>query len=280
MRTTQYFLLSSLCFTLFACKQETKPTAKVPDNVPAVFVENPLAFKTETIKKLVGDTLAKKKDEAPEFARISFTFPKASGGKKGVSDSINDWVSEQLKAPISLGESNEVKISLDSTITKFFADHAATLKEASGGSFNAWENSVDSKVRFQNNKIVCLETTTYSYNGGAHPNAYIAYQAFDLSTGKKVEIQKGIMNMTNFLALAEKKFRAERKIPAKQSLEKAGFSFFENGKFTLPENIGINEKGLTFFYNAYEVASYAMGPTEFFISFEEMTGMFNKDLLF
>jgi Protein of unknown function (DUF3298)/Deacetylase PdaC len=279
MRTTHYFLLSSLCLTLFACKQETKPTAKIAENVPAVFVEHPLVFKMETIEKLVGDTVAKKKDEAPEFARISFAFPKASGGKKGVSDSINEWVSEQLKSPINLGESSTVKISLDSTIKKFFADHATNVKESPGSSFNAWENSVNSKVLFQNNKIACLEASTYAFNGGAHPSAYVADQTFDLNTGKKVEIQKYITNMTNFLALVEKKFRAEHKIPAKKSLEKAGFTF-ENGKFVLPENIGVSEKGLTFFYNAYEVAAYAMGPTEFFIPFEEMTGMFNKDLLF
>ena len=44
---------------------------------------------------------------------------------------------------------------------------------------------------------------------------------------------------------------------------------FENETFTFPSNIGIDKEGLNFFYNPYEVASYADGPTKVVIRKEE-----------
>jgi Deacetylase PdaC/Protein of unknown function (DUF3298) len=277
MKITPYILFFAINLAFFACKQEAKAPVNAPAVAPVAVVEQPLTFNNQVIEKVDGDTTIKK-DVAPQFARLSFAFPKAVGGKKGVSDSINLWLVARLKEPINMSDGDVSKISLDSTIKQYFAEHQKSVKEFSGAS-NAWENEIKGNVTLQNSKIVCLETTSYSYNGGAHPNSFVAYQIFDVATGKKVEAQKGITNMSAFLALAEKKFRAERKIPAKKSFEKAYFNFPEKNKFSLPANIGVNEKGLTLFYNDYEIASHATGSTQIFIPFEELTGIFDKNLL-
>jgi Deacetylase PdaC/Protein of unknown function (DUF3298) len=277
MKKTLYYCSFCVISAFIACKEATKAPIKATEAAPIV-VEQPLSFKIEKIEKIVGDTLAKKNENA-EFAQIHFIFPKAIGGKKGVSDSINNWVANRLKEPIYLGDGNPTKLTLDTTIQQFFAAQKQAMKEFPNMASNAWSNEVTGKVTFQNNNIACLETTAYSYNGGAHPNSFVAYQIFDINTGKKVAAQKGITNMSAFLALAEKKFRVNRKIPAKTSFEKAYFNFPEKNKFSLPANIGLSEKGLTLFYNDYEVASHATGSTELFIPFEELTGIFDKNLL-
>ncbi len=57
------------------------------------------------------------------------------------------------------------------------------------------------------------------------------------------------------------------------ALKDSGFTF-ENDLFTLPENFALRDEGLAFYYNPYDVAPYAMGPTEIVLSWEEI-----KDLL-
>ena len=53
--------------------------------------------------------------------------------------------------------------------------------------------------------------------------------------------------------------------------EDEGFGdYFFGEEFHLPANIGYNDEGVLLFYNVYEIASYAVGITEFTIPFEEV----------
>ncbi|HKY62130.1 MAG TPA: RsiV family protein, partial [bacterium] len=69
-------------------------------------------------------------------------------------------------------------------------------------------------------------------------------------------------------ALGEKAFRRARDLPAETDLNDAGFTF-ENG-FRLNENFAAGPEGLIFYFNPYEVASYADGPTELLIPYSEL----------
>nr|MCU0409966.1 RsiV family protein [Bacteroidales bacterium] len=60
---------------------------------------------------------------------------------------------------------------------------------------------------------------------------------------------------------AEKIFRAEKQLSPDANLESEGF-WFEGNKFYLNKNFGIKNDGLVFYFNSYEIAPYAMGPTE------------------
>ena len=46
--------------------------------------------------------------------------------------------------------------------------------------------------------------------------------------------------------------------------------FFFGKPFQLPENIGFSDDGLVLLYNAYEIASYNQGYTEFIIPFDDV----------
>ncbi|MBO6760471.1 MAG: DUF3298 domain-containing protein [Roseivirga sp.] len=52
-----------------------------------------------------------------------------------------------------------------------------------------------------------------------------------------------------------------KEIPPTESLEERGY-WFENDRFELTENFAIINKSLIFYFNPYEIAPYAMGPTE------------------
>jgi hypothetical protein len=52
---------------------------------------------------------------------------------------------------------------------------------------------------------------------------------------------------------------------------------FENDQFFLPDNFAIVEEGITFFYNSYEIAPYAMGATELILRYDELKGIMPKN---
>jgi hypothetical protein len=71
----------------------------------------------------------------------------------------------------------------------------------------------------------------------------------------------------------EEEFRAERELGPEVSLEEAGFSFPDN-RFSLNDNYGFSKEGIVFFFNGYEVAAYAEGPTAIVIPYEKLVGWY------
>ena len=68
--------------------------------------------------------------------------------------------------------------------------------------------------------------------------------------------------------IGERIFRNDEKISSTASLTEN--YFFENGKFNLPENFYISNKGLVFLYNPYEIKPYVAGTTELVIPFANL----------
>ncbi|MDG1871842.1 MAG: RsiV family protein, partial [Flavobacterium sp.] len=78
-------------------------------------------------------------------------------------------------------------------------------------------------------------------------------------------------NYKEFEAFAEKKFRFQFKIPANHGINATKF-MFEDDKFQLPLNMFFTDKGLLLYYNRYEIASYADGPQELLLTYDELKG--------
>ncbi len=69
--------------------------------------------------------------------------------------------------------------------------------------------------------------------------------------------------------LGNKIFRQTRQVPDTASLSDHYFEFPED-KFELNKNYGFKKEGIVFYYNNYEIAPYAAGPTEIVIPYNEI----------
>ena len=78
--------------------------------------------------------------------------------------------------------------------------------------------------------------------------------------------------------LAEKEFRKARELTQGTDLTDAGFFWGE--KFKLPFNFELQKEGIYFWYNPFEVAAYALGPTDFVISYSDLGKLLNRDVIF
>ena len=99
----------------------------------------------------------------------------------------------------------------------------------------------------------------YEYNGGAHGNRYLLIQNYDLQTGDAVSEQDLFIDdyyeqlKTLLLeALIAQTDEAE----TKKDLRRLGYSVVD----VVPnENFYVTPEGITYVYNPYEIAPYAMG---------------------
>ena len=108
----------------------------------------------------------------------------------------------------------------------------------------------------------------YEYTGGAHGNRYLLIQNYDLETGDMVNEEDLFIDdyyeplKTLLLnALIAQTDNAE----SKRDLRRMGYSVAD----VVPnENFYVTQEGITYVYNPYEIAPYAMGCIEIFLPWE------------
>jgi len=123
-------------------------------------------------------------------------------------------------------------------------------------------------------RVMSLRFSEEVYTGGAHPNAFRRYQSFEAKTGRPLSLEDLVLpgERPKLEAAATEIFRETYDIPPGVSMTEAGF-WFENGRFRLNDNFALTGEGLIFYYNLYEIASYAKGPTELRIPFSALKGI-------
>lgn len=156
--------------------------------------------------------------------------------------------------------------SIGDAVSMFLTQQAAYRKEVPESPSGQWTFiGRDSVIR--SDSIVCVRQMAYSFTGGAHGNTVITMPVFRASTGERVTWRDFVRDTSAFIAAAEQAFRRTTKMSQRDTYVKAGF-WFENGRFDLPNVIGITPTGFLLVYNQYEVAPYAYGVIEVPLPFD------------
>lgn len=106
----------------------------------------------------------------------------------------------------------------------------------------------------------------FEYSGGAHPNSWEQWLNFDKKTGKLLPLSEVFMAgsetpMSNLLMNELLKVMAEKfpdeKIESLEGLQNAGILL--DTKIYVPENFLLEPDKVSFLYNKYDIAPYAVG---------------------
>jgi len=132
---------------------------------------------------------------------------------------------------------------------------------------------VDNRLRviYQDRRLISLEFAEQAHSGGAHPNSTTRYASFGVAGGKRLALDDLLADgrSPRLNEIGEGRFRELHRVPPGRSLLDAGF-WFEGDAFALNDNFAVTETGLLFYYNPYEVASYATGPTGLLLPLEDL----------
>jgi hypothetical protein len=198
-------------------------------------------------------------DDKNGCAHVELDYVEITGGAApDVCDRINQAIVDNL---VHGGP----KMAPEQYADRFIANY--TIEDNPRGVQWALERKI--KILRATPPMISLESSEFGFTGGAHPYSGTTYLNFNTATGKPVQLSDILKDgaLPKLTEVAEGYFRRERNLAPDADLKEEGFSFFKDNRFALNENFGIGEDALVFTFNAYEVAPYAWGPTEFAIPF-------------
>lgn len=251
-------LIFFISLALFACDMSSEEDANSGK------LSTSLQYDTIALNDSIGDC---SNGEGP-CAEISFTYPNFTNAANAeVLDSLNAFVVNRMQ----LFEEGDTIMTMSSYM-QLYLDGYQQLVDDMPEYRMPWSLERNMDVLFQNDTILSLSFYEYVFSGGAHPNSATQYYNFDLSTGKRIGLDdlftEGYRDELN--RVGEYHFRMLRRIPEEEKLEDQGF-YFETEGFSLNDNFAINGQELIFYFNSYEIAPYAMGPTEIHIPLYELS---------
>ncbi|WP_323755514.1 DUF3298 and DUF4163 domain-containing protein [Roseivirga sp.] len=248
----------SILLLLTACEFGKKESVTTPEVVQAIPKATFVNYELNKISEKKGPCAADGKGE--KCLSIEIQYPTLdSGASATVLDSINRQIQHDI---LNYAFISEPKDDFKLLIEEMSLEYEKILDENKDYK-TGWLLEISSDIIHQDSSFISTATTIFTFTGGAHPNSMQVYRSYDLTTGKVLELGdilvEGYEEELN--KLAEIEFRMDKKIPPSEPLDEQGY-FFEDGQFQLNTNFAIMNKSLLFYYNAYEIGPYSMGPTE------------------
>ena len=235
-------------------------------------------FKKQGGKNCKNEPAEAAKDALPSdnlCARVKFIYPEANSAlNPNLATQLNTYILTQLLDQIDDGEDAEVENATSAKTLEQFADQFIQEYQQEPNNFSNWELERSATVIYKTKTLLSLSFDEYGFAGGAHPFNGSRYTVINLKTVQPVQLMELLTaNFESALNVeGEKIFREVRDLADTDDLEEKGFSF-ENNVFRLNNNFAVTEEGLRFFFNSYEIAPYAVGPTEINIPYDNIKAL-------
>ena len=126
-------------------------------------------------------------------------------------------------------------------------------------------------------QIISFAINESGYTGGAHGFYTQSFLNIDLDIMQAIKLSDVLLPSyeAELNVTGEKIFRQVRELAPDANLEKAGY-WFEDG-FALNDNFAVTPTGLLFYFNAYDIAPYAMGAAEVLIPYSEIQNLIDPN---
>jgi len=261
----------SILLLLTACEFGKKESVTTPEVVQPIAKATFVNYELKKIDEQKGPCAADGKGE--KCLSIEIQYPVIdSGASAKVIDSINKQIQHDI---LNYAFISEPKDDFKLLIAEMSQEYERILNENEDYT-SGWLLEISSDIIHQDSSFISTATTIFTFTGGAHPNSMQVYRSYDLTTGKVLELSDILMEgyEEELNKLAEIEFRMDKKIPPSEPLNEQGY-FFENGQFQLNTNFAIMNKSLLFYYNAYEIGPYSMGPTELELKLTDYVNLIN-----
>lgn len=242
-----FFLLGSLA--LFSCT----------NNAPKITAPGSIRFQTEKIEeKMMQDSLLQMRFYIEDL-HIENSYASSESLENKIRESL---LRNNVSSEGSYRDYNDM-------ISKMKAEYR--LLNSENEMTQAWELSQSIEVVLNENGLFGLQSSHYSFTGGAHGNTYIFNQTYRLEDQSILGLDSLLLptEKTRFIAFCESRFRNDREITTAESLGSRGF-WFKEDTFYLPHNYSYSATGLRLYYNSYEIAPYAYGVIEIALSNAEI----------
>jgi hypothetical protein len=212
-------------------------------------------------------------------ARVRVSYLETTGGgTRAVRNNLDLYVQHdlvsRLRGYLSEGTSNRIN-RLEELTAAFLAEHRAFVEEFPDANAD-WSIEIAADPIYNSAKVITLDISESAYTGGAHPNSRRQLVTFEVPTGQFLSVEDLASDIETLTVIVEGHFRLVRNLAPDEDLAAAGYWFNDN-RFTLPDNIGVVSDGLIFHWNSYEIAPYSMGATSVLVSASDLESVVAQD---
>jgi len=167
------------------------------------------------------------------------------------------------------------QLAVDSFKTQYFTDFQGEkfsdedydLEDESGYQYHL---DLKNTITYNGNNLISFLVESENFEGGAHGSHSAFGYVINLNTGNYT-VEDSLFGTEYKQHLSEiiiNKIAEANKVSDPKQLEDMGYNsvsdIVPNGNFT------IDEKGITYYFNEYEIASYFIGITKVFIPYDEL----------
>jgi hypothetical protein len=140
-----------------------------------------------------------------------------------------------------------------------------------------YELNLENEILYNQNNLISFVVKNVNYEGGAHGSNSIYGYVIDLKTGKFLteEDFAGENYKKKLSTVIAQKIAASKGLSDVSQLESIGYNAIED--IAPNENFTIDDKGITYYFNEYEIAAYFVGSTKVFIPYEELKAYITDD---
>ncbi|MDR2969042.1 MAG: DUF3298 and DUF4163 domain-containing protein [Tannerellaceae bacterium] len=153
------------------------------------------------------------------------------------------------------------------------ADYKQDLKNADTATVESWYAYYEmssNEITFNADNLLSYTVSFENYTGGAHPSHTVSNHVIDLTKGEF--IREADIFMDGYEAplsrLLVEAIAGENDLEDVKELENIGF--FSIDEIYPNDNFSIDETGITYMFNEYEIAAYAVGITSVHFPFEKI----------
>jgi hypothetical protein len=263
-----YISLIIMSFILCtSCKNKTKTTGDT------------VSFDTIRIDETRPWENAESKSHTSCYLSISFVYPDSYPDTILLHKLQSEFIERTFSmkyaglSPQQAVDSFKNQYIIDFQGEKFSAEDY-DLEDESGFQYHL---DLKNTVTYNENNLVSFLVETENFEGGAHGSHSAFGYVIDLNTGDYITEDSfaGTNYKKNLSEIIIKKIAEANKVSDPKQLEDMGYNsvsdIVPNGNFI------IDEKGVTYYFNEYEIASYFIGITKVFIPYDELKVFITDD---
>lgn len=219
---------------------------------------------------------------------IRFTYAGKSSDEK-LKDSLNTYFLSvcfgdkyQAQTPREAAEAYRkeyVQQYLKDLEPMYAKDEAEQEDSAAIGAWYSYYKGVEGRVQYYKGHLLVYRTDYNEYTGGAHGVYMSTFLNMNLQTLSPIRLDDIFVGdyKETLTDLLWNQLMADNKVTTRQEVEEMGYT--STGDLEPTENFYLDEKGITFYYNIYEIAPYVMGPVAISLPYEIMTHLLSDDTM-
>lgn len=227
-------------------------------------------------------------DESKPACNLSIDFVFVNNTTTiGAKDSINAYLLSALfgKKYQQLSPQEAMEGYAKEYVTNYRADLEPMIQKdidnhIDKDQLTAWysyEQELKGSIETYKGMLLSYRTYKNEYSGGPHGMYTTEFTNLNLSTLQPILLDELFVEeyQETLTELLWYQLALDNGVETRDELEEMGYA--TTGELAPTENFYINEEGITFYYNVYEIAPYSMGPTQITLSYDMLEYILNYD---